>query len=288
MIYRAADLSNEFISLCKEGKKRTGVSTGYPSLDPFLSLSKGYMSIVSGIPSMGKSEFVDALALNTAVQHGWRWCFFSPENYPLEEHIAKLAEKYIGKRIDHFTVSDRNDALDFIDTHFIWLYPEEDKLWLENLLQLVEQVHQTEGALDAFCFDPWNEIIHNNSGLRDDQYLAGALRIVRKFARKNDLHAVIVAHPNRTEKDDKGQFKPPSLYDLNGGAMWRNKADYGYVIHRHNMSLNEITLYIQKIKYKWMGQIGAVEFDYDISSGRFKCKDNPRYTLPERFDPVPF
>lgn len=287
-IYTAADLSTEFMQLCKDGKKRDGLSTGFPSMDEYMKLAPGYIAIVSGIPSMGKSEFVDAVVLNMAKQHGWKWCFFSPENFPVVEHMAKLAEKLIGKRMDYFTVADRKAAVEWLDEHFFWLYPEDDsQLGLNNLLDLIRQVNE-ERCIDGFVLDPWNEITHDNRNLRDDQYLASALRDLRRFARHQNLHGIVVAHPNKTEKEANGAYKPPTLYDLNGGAMWYNKADYGWVVHRPDWNRHEVAVYIQKVKFKWMGRKGSVMFDYDPMSGRFKCKENPLFTLPEPPDAAPF
>lgn len=61
-----------------------GVSTGWPSLDECYKIAKGTLNIITGIPGHGKSEFVDALMVNTATAHDWRWFVYSPENYPFE------------------------------------------------------------------------------------------------------------------------------------------------------------------------------------------------------------
>jgi len=57
--------------------------------------SPGEMSVVTGIPNSGKSEFADAVTVNLAHQYGWRFAVCSFENPPAE-HIAKLAEKHLG------------------------------------------------------------------------------------------------------------------------------------------------------------------------------------------------
>jgi len=52
---------------------------------------------VTGIPSSGKSNWLDNLLVNLAKLHGWNFALFSPENLPLEQHMAAIAEKYSGK-----------------------------------------------------------------------------------------------------------------------------------------------------------------------------------------------
>lgn len=277
-IIRAVDLAGEFSKLAKEGRYHKSFSTGFYGLDDLMKLAPGYLSIVSGIPSMGKSEFMDAIAVNMAVLHKWKWLYFSPENFPIVEHIAKLAEKFIGKRLDKMTGEDRKIALAWIDEFFIWQYPEEDQLKLSDLMKLAQEVHDNH-TINGWIIDPWNEVGHAQGKSRDDQYISVALRNLRRFARHNNIHICVIAHPNRTEKGKDG-YQMPTLYDLNGGAMWRNKADYGWVAHRDNMERHEITISIQKVKYKWMGKIGTVSFDYDLGSGRFKDPMNPDFTLP--------
>ena len=50
---------------------------------------------MTGYTHSGKSEFLDALLVNMARLHGWRFAICSFENPPAQ-HIAKLAEKYLG------------------------------------------------------------------------------------------------------------------------------------------------------------------------------------------------
>jgi twinkle protein len=51
---------------------------------------------VTGIPNSGKSEWLDALAVNLAAAQGWRFALCSLENDRLG-HLVKLVEKRVGK-----------------------------------------------------------------------------------------------------------------------------------------------------------------------------------------------
>lgn len=53
----------------------------------------GELTVVTGLPNSGKSEWLDALAVNLAQLHGWRIGMCSLENTP-REHGRKLMEKY--------------------------------------------------------------------------------------------------------------------------------------------------------------------------------------------------
>ena len=68
------------MKLRKSGKSRKGVSTGFSSVDEFMLLNKKYLLLLTGFPSYGKSTILDALAVNTAILHDWKWLYFSPES----------------------------------------------------------------------------------------------------------------------------------------------------------------------------------------------------------------
>lgn len=60
-----------------------------------LQVVPGELSIVTGLPNSGKSEWLDALAVNLAKKQGWRFALCSMENSP-KEHARKLMEKFTG------------------------------------------------------------------------------------------------------------------------------------------------------------------------------------------------
>jgi twinkle protein len=256
-----------------------------------MKLAKGYMSIITGYPSSGKSEFLDMLLVNLAVMPtGWKTLYYSPENHPIQQHMCKLAEKFIGKPQFEFTVNETRDSLEWLDSRFMWMYPEVPKL--DIILGLAEEAFILEG-FDAMVIDPWNEVLHDKSqGLTSD-YLSEALMKVRRFGRKYDVHMFIVAHPKLPILDKNGCYPKPELYSISDGAMWRNKADYGWTAHRADLSKHEIEIHVQKCKYKWMmGPSRTLQapvcFDYDTKSGRFKEKFDNEFRIPTNPDLLPF
>lgn len=281
MIIRPSTLSNEFYDLKKGENYNKGLATGFPSLDVCMKLAKGYMSIITGYPSSGKSEFLDMLLVNyTVMPTDWNVLYYSPENHPIERHMSKLAEKYIGKPLFEFDAGEMQDALTWLTDHFTWIYPPIPTL--DNLLGLAQEVAVTS-QLDAMVIDPWNEVIHNKSNHLTSDYLSEALMKVRRFGREYDVHMFIVAHPRLPIPDKNGNYPRPELYHISDGAMWRNKADYGWTAHRADLTRHEIEIHVQKVKYKWMGKVAPpVLFDYDLRSGRFKEKNADYYFLPER------
>ncbi len=55
----------------------------------------GELTIVTGVPNSGKREWLDALAVNLAEGHGWRFAFCSFEKNG-KHHAAQLVEKLTG------------------------------------------------------------------------------------------------------------------------------------------------------------------------------------------------
>ncbi len=281
MIVKPSDKIKEILGNRKEICSATkGISTGFECLDELLLLQKTYLLLCTGNGGMGKSEIIDAIALNTALSDGWKWTFYSPENFPISLHMQKHLERYLGKGFWQMTPKEIQEGIATLDRFFTWLEPPEDKYTVEYLLSKVLQSKEQFGC-DAYVLDPWNEIDHSNyAALRDDQYLSQILTKIRKFNRKHDLLGCIVIHPKGLMRNKDGDFPVPTLTDCHGGIMWRNKADFGLCCHRHDMSKNEMTVYVQKVKFKHQGHVGHLDLDYQKASGRFKGKSDKAYLLP--------
>ncbi len=86
-----ADQAEDVMALYREGLQ-SGVLTGWPSLDRHYTVKPGQITIVTGIPSHGKSQVIDALIVNIAKQYGWVFAVCSPENLP----VARLATQTKG------------------------------------------------------------------------------------------------------------------------------------------------------------------------------------------------
>lgn len=280
-VYRIKDMVADLGEMKKSASSRKGLPTGFPDLDELMTLDTGYLSICTGYPSSGKSEFLDAILTNMAILHGWKSLIFSPENFPLAEHARKIVEKITGKGIRECTQSSMNDAMDFIQNHFAWMYPADDKIRLNSILELAHEEYLAN-PYQAIVIDPWNELDHSEQGgKRDDQYISAQLTVLRRFIREHNVHCFIVIHPSKpNDKRPDGTYPVPTLYDCNGGAMWRNKADYGWAAYR-NPNENLMQLYVQKIKFKSMGRVGKVDFEYEWQSGRFKGPSSYGFDLPQ-------
>ena len=114
----------------------------------------------------------------------------------------------------------------------------------------------------------WNEVEHCFKGLSETQYISQELTKIRRFARFNGIHIWVVAHPTKLSKNASGQYDPPTMYDIAGGAHWRNKADNGICVYR-DFQTNITEIIVQKIRFKEIGKLGSVSLKY-THTGQYK------------------
>ena len=249
----------------------SGVSTGWPTLDLHYKIRPGQLTVVSGVPGSGKSNFVDSLIVNIARNHGWRFAVFSPENLPVEQHIAMIAEKYVGKPFHagptpRMSPSELQNGLEWLHHHFSWILPHDESQWeVDNILKIAGQLCLRNG-IRGLVIDPWNELEPLRPAyMTETEYVSQCLKRIRVFARQRDVHVWLVAHPAKLYRNKDGKYPVPTLYDISGSANWRNKADNGVIIWRDLESFDstEVQVHIQKIRFRQDGCRGAVKLYYE-------------------------
>lgn len=256
-----------------DGEVERGVSTGWGCIDKHYTVLTGEWTLVTGIPGHGKSEWLDALTMNLAIGHGWRFAVFSPENHPPDYHAVKMMEKYVGLPFDdgpsqRMTIKQAEEAKEFIEDRFTQLLP--DNPTLETLLDQAARLVTRKG-IKGLILDPWNEIEHKVvSGQTETQYISAALTKIRRFCWTYGVHTWVVAHPAKLQKDATGKYPVPTPYDVSGSAHWRNKADNCITVFRDiEDKTKPVEIHIQKIRKKFIGSPGMAELRYDFLSGRY-------------------
>ncbi len=254
---------------------------GYPKgckinldTDEYLTWRPGELTGFTGIPGSGKSEFVDQVMIKLADLHDWKWGVFSAENQPEELHFAKLSEKYIGKSFHahnqdyKMNVDELSVAKDFINEHFYFVNIDEKNITLDGLLAKARELVLRKG-INGFLIDPWNYVEHKiPQGYSETQYISEALTKISRFCKINNVHMVVVAHPTKIQKETDGKYRVATLYDIAGSAHWFNKLDNGVSVYR-DFETGIIDVYVQKVRFKFIGKIGKASFTWDKTSGRY-------------------
>jgi twinkle protein len=252
-----------------------GSKIGFLSLDELITWRGGEFTAFTGIPGSGKSEFIDQVMIRLSEKHDWKWGVFSAENQPEELHFSKLAEKYIGKPFYVFnqelkmSPDELYRAKVFVNERFFFLNIDDKNVTLEGLLSKGRELILRKG-INGMLIDPWNYIEHKiPAGYTETQYISEALTKISRFAKVNNIHVIVVAHPTKIGKDQDGSYKVATMYDIAGSAHWFNKIDNGVSVYR-DFSTGIIDVHVQKIRFKFIGKIGKASFTWDKHSGRYE------------------
>lgn len=275
-VVTVADVRDKADLLFTEGV-RAGLSTGWPVIDALYTVRLGEWTVITGVPNAGKSNWLDDLTVNLAREHKWKFAVFSPENYPVEDHALRYAEKYLRKplepwRLGHMTREEKDAGLDWVDHYFRWILPDDDADWsIGNVLAIAKSLVVRHG-INGVVIDPWNELDHSRpAGMTETEYVSVSLKRLRQFARRHNVHVWLVAHPTKLYRDKEGKYPIPTLYDISGSAHFRNKCDNGLCVWRDLAEEHDraVQIYVQKIRFRQVGHIGGATLIYDPSTGTY-------------------
>jgi twinkle protein len=274
------DYAEDLRVLYERGSPR-GSRTGWDPIDDLYTVRANEMTVLTGIPNAGKSEWLDALLINLAEAQGWIFAVFSPENWPVPEHIKKLAEKRIGKPFEpgyneRMSVAEWDMAQSWLARHFVFIEPAEPTL--DAVLHIAKQLVLRKGVRGV-VIDPYNEIEHSRpEAMSETEYISQCLSKIRRFSRNHGVHVWIVAHPTKLHKDKDGTYPVPTPYDISGSANWRNKADNCITVWRDldpKKRAAEVEIHVQKIRHKIVGKLGMATLNYDRVTGRYHVQPKP-------------
>jgi twinkle protein len=275
-VFELEDFSTDLDKLFKVGLQR-GLETGYSFIDDYLTWESKRFAIITGTPGAGKSEFVDFVAINLNLRYGWKTAYFSPENFPHITHIAKIAEKVIGKSFSEkfMTYEQYYMVKEYIQENYFWVNPDENSK-IDTILERFKYLIKSKGV-KIVVIDPFNTV-ENEVNYQEQGKL---LQKMVKFARLNDVLFMLVAHPKKLEKDKTTHTYPiATMYDIAGSSDFWNMADYGISIRRDvdietKANLNSGVVSVQKVKFKHLGIQGIGYFNYNFVNGRYENQNSP-------------
>lgn len=267
------DLAGPLETLYQRGLDR-GVGVGWEKFDRHLRARPGLLTIVTGQPGHGKSVLLDNMMTRLAAQHGWRFAVCSPENQPLERHLANILSIYTGKPFGdgptpRMTVEEMRAARRWAEDHFAFVLPEVPTI--DAILTLADTLLYRDG-INGLLIDPWNELDHSRPDrLSETEYVSQVLSRLRHFARRAQCQVWLAAHPTKLLRDQKTKAYPvPTLYDISGSAHFKNKADAGFSVWRDEKDATQpAEVHIQKIRFAETGRLGVVNFWFDLPTATF-------------------
>ena len=243
---------------------RCGLSITHKHFRPRL----GDLSVVTGVPGMGKSTWVNDVWCRVAQTYEITVGWASFEQAPQRDHKRALRAWYLEMSAHRQMPDDICEADDWIDARHRLIVPgEDDDVTLDWFLDRAEAAVVQHGCSAIIC-DPWNEMDHDRRpGENQTEYTGRAIKKLKRFAKAFQVHMCVVAHPSKMRRNPDGKYPTPSLYDISDSAHWYNKPDLGIVIHRDK---ERTTMTTMKSRYHdIIGRPGAVSLDFCGESRRF-------------------
>ena len=310
-LYGFDDYRNDILRYYnQDDASELGVTTGWMTLDPYYKVVPGELTIVTGVPNSGKSEWIDSLLTNLARHHHWAFALCSLEKKP-RDHAKQLVEKYTGKPFfnymnhegrERMTLEELDEALEWIQDHFLVIkHLKDDPPTIEWVLEVARMAVFKHGVR-GLVIDPYNELDHSRQNhMSETEQVSNMLSKVKRFAQMYGVHVWFVAHPRQLPN---WNGEAPTLYDISGSAHFINKADNGIVVHRvwnkkestrgskgkeggskwapaprqrepADLAPNEVQILVRKVRNKAAGMIGNAVLVYDRPSGRYDDRSDP-------------
>ena len=262
------DIEDEITDFVKNGFK-PGYQIGIPNFDDIFSTYTGQFITVTGIPSSGKSDFVDQMVVGYNQRYQWKTAFASPENAPTYLHAHKLMRKVwqdMPTRNDIGT-DKWNQVAEHVNDNFFFI--DMERYTLESVLRKGAELVKRKG-IKCLVIDPFNKIRDVDCKTEDvNRYTMEYLTKIETFAKKYDVLVFIVAHPTKMYRDKDGNIEEPTMYNIKGGGEWYDASYHGILVHR-NYEEKTVKAKILKVKFQNLGENGAeAHFKWEPRSGCF-------------------
>ena len=273
------DINDELEEFIHEGFK-PGFQVGLDNFDSIFSTYTGQFITVTGVPSSGKSDFVDRMAVGYQMKYGWKTAFASPENKPTFLHAHKLIRKIGGwmPKKEDLGGDKWNQCFEVVNDNFYFI--EAERYDLDAVLKKGAELVKRKG-IKCLVIDPYNKVKMKGAGdLSITDATMEYLAKVEAFAKKYDVLVVIVAHPTKMYKKDDGTIDEPTMYNIKGGGEWYDASYHGLLVHR-NYTNNTVKVKVLKVKFQNLGENQAeAHFKWNHASGDYMPVTEIEQNLP--------
>jgi twinkle protein len=254
------NIENDLKDFVKHGFK-PGFQVGLPNFDKIFST-------YTGIPSSGKSDFVDQMVVGYNKLYGWKTAFASPENAPIYLHAHKLMRKTWGDMPSPGDIGGKTwkHVSDHVNDNYFFI--DMDKYSLESVLRKGAELVKRKG-IKCLVIDPYNKVRDTNAVSDDvNRYTMDYLSKIEQFCKKYDVLTFIVAHPTKMPREN-GKMVEPNMYNIKGGGEWYDASYHGLLVHRDYEAKNT-KVKVLKVKFQNLGENGAESFfTWEPKSGSF-------------------
>jgi twinkle protein len=276
------DIEDEVTDFVRNGFK-PGFQIGLSNFDDIFSTYTGQFITVTGIPSSGKSDFVDQMVIGYNEKYGWKTAYASPENHPTYLHAHKLMRKtWQGMPgVEDIKTEKWNQVADHVNDNYFFI--DMERYTLESVLRKGAELVKRKG-IKCLVIDPFNKVRSNDASGDVNVYTLEYLSQIEIFAKKYDVLVMVVAHPTKMYKDSSGKIEEPTMYNIKGGGEWYDASYHGLLVHR-DYENKTVKVKVLKCKFQQLGENGAeAHFNWDPKSGCFI----PHYPAVNSDDKLPW
>ena len=262
------DINDELQEFIYEGFK-PGYQVGLNNFDSIFSTYTGQFITVTGVPSSGKSDFVDRMVVGYQLKYGWKTAFASPENKPTFLHTHKLIRKIGGwmPTKEDIGTDKWNKVTELVDNNFYFI--ENERYDLDSVLAKGAELVKRKG-IKCLVIDPYNKVKMNGaSAMSIPDATMEYLTRIEAFAKKHDVLVIVVAHPTKMYKKEDGTMDEPTMYSIKGGGEWYDASYHGLLVHR-NYTNKTVKVKVLKVKFQNLGENQAeAYFKWNKESGDY-------------------
>ena len=262
------DIKNDVEDFVEHGFRK-GYQVGLDNFDEIFSTYTGQFITVTGVPSSGKSDWVDRMAVGYNQRYGWKTAFASPENQPTFLHAHKLIRKFWGgmPRKEDVGSEKWNQITNHVNDNYFFI--DMERYDLDSVLKKGAELVKRKG-IKCLVIDPFNKVrMSDGRGLSTVDYTMEYLTRIDVFCKKYDVLVIIVAHPTKMQKRDDGSLDEPTMYSIKGGGEWYDSSYHGLLVHR-NYQQKTVKVKVLKVKFQNLGENQAeAHFRWDFASGDY-------------------
>ncbi len=262
------DLEVDLLDFVHNGFK-PGFQIGLDNFDKIFSTYTSQFITVTGIPSSGKSDFVDQMCIGYNRNYGWKTAFASPENKPNFLHAHKLIRKtWEGLPTkDDIGTSKWKQVTNHINDNYFFI--DMDRYTLEDVLRKGAELVKRKG-IKCLVIDPFNKIRDVDCKSEDvNRYTMEYLTKIETFAKKYDVLVIVVAHPTKMYRNQEGKIEEPTMYSIKGGGEWYDASYHGLLVHR-DYEAKTVKAKVLKVKFQNLGENQAeAHFNWEPKSGSY-------------------
>jgi twinkle protein len=280
-VFSPASMRDRILHIARFGFPE-GMDPGWDNLKRLYRPPLGSLTVVTGIPNMGKSTFVDNMILNIAMQSDWTFAIYSPEMYPPELHMAHHLERMFGLPMDrtlgvpHLSDQQIDEGLRKLGEMF-WLIDPEQRV-LDDILAITDDLVRLRGV-KGLVIDPFT-MLRKPDRMEERDFIWDCLVKAEDFARRRGVWVCIVAHPTKLnveeydEEDGTAEYPIPGPYDISGASHWANFPDFILAVHQDKgRTLIKVSKVRQRGTY---GEKGTCYLVFDPLTKTFSQADAPR------------